>query len=703
MVPPGTADAVGRRPLALSLAWHNSMVWLYRALMWCAVLPLLANLWWRGRKDADYRRRWPERFATPHAAATSRDGVVLQCASVGEVLAARPLIELLLADPLFGPLVLTCTTPTGSRMIRQLYGERVVHRYFPLDLPGATRRFLHQLRPRLVLLLEREIWPTFLQQAQLQGVPVVLINARLSERSAKQYRHLAALMRPAITRLRFVCAADGDTLERYAALGLSRQRLRLTGNIKSDVQMDPALATRIGTLHRRFGGRPVLAAGSTHPGEDEALVAAFQRHLPLAPDSLLILVPRHPERFEVVARLLQDSRLRTVRHSLGQAVDASTQVLLGDSMGELMLWYGVADSCFVGGSLIPRGGHNPLEVLCLDKPLLTGRHTANFAPIYAALEAAHAMCRAADADAVFTCWRALLADPAGSAIQVSKARTIYRQMAGASERSMDCLRALLHPARDTQVQRPHHGASAGDAVVWADAELFSAAHTQLFDPAWWRGAGQAQTQGAGRGNIHRVADRGGSYLMRHYYRGGWMARLSRDLFWHQSVAQSRAMREFCLLGALRARGLPVPRAAAARYQRVGLWYRADILVQAIPHAQDVAQLLHQQRSLTPHEWQALGRAVRQLHDAQVWHSDLNCHNLMLDTKGKAWIVDFDKCGFRDGEHWKADNLARLLRSLRKELRLDPSFRWSEAQWQTLLDAYAGDPLLPTKQPVGDSG
>ena len=692
MVPPGTADAVGRRTLALT--WHRSMLWLYRALMRCAVLPLLANLWWRGRKDVDYRMRWPERFALPHAAAASRDGVVLQCASVGEVRAAGPLIERLLAEPLFGPLVVTCSTPTGSRMIRQLYGERVAQRYFPLDLPGATRRFLHQLRPRLVLLLEREIWPTFLQQAQLQGVPVVLVNARLSERSAKQYRRLGALMRPSITRLRLVCAADDDTLQRYAALGLSRQRLRLTGNIKSDVQLDPALATRIGLLRRSFGGRPVLAAGSTHPGEDEALVAAFQRHLPLAPDSLLILVPRHPERFAVVARLLQDSGLRMVRHSLGQAVNASTQVLLGDSMGELMLWYGLADACFVGGSLIPRGGHNPLEVLCLDRPLLSGPHTANFAPIYAALEATHGLCRTADADAVFACWRALLADPTRSTTQVANARAVYQQMVGASERSMDCLRALLHPAGDEQVQRPHHGADGGGTVVWADTGLFSAAHTQLFDPAWWRGAGQAQTRGAGRGNMHQVADQGGNYLMRHYYRGGWMARLSRDLFWQQDVAQSRAMREFSLLGRLRAHGLPVPRPAAARYQRVGLWYRADILVQTIPQAQDVAQLLHQQRSLTPREWTALGRAVRQLHDAQVWHSDLNCHNLMLDAAGRAWIVDFDKCGFRDGEHWKADNLARLLRSLRKELRLDPSFRWSQAQWPTLLDAYASDPLLP---------
>ena len=695
MVPPGTADALGRRALALSLAWHSSMLWLYRALMWFVVPPLLANLWWRGRKDADYRRRWPERFALPGAAVASPGCVVLQCASVGEVLAARPLIDRLLAEPLCGPLVLTCATPTGSRMIRQLYGERVLHRYFPLDLPGATRRFLHQLQPRLVLLLEREIWPMFLQQAQLQGVPVALVNARLSERSANQYRRLGALIRPAITRLRLVCAADDATLERFATLGLSRQRLRLTGNIKSDVQLDPALATRIGVLRGSLGSRPVLTAGSTHPGEDEALIAAFRRHLPLAPSSLLILVPRHPERFEVVASLLQGSGLRMARHSLGQAVDASTQVLLGDSMGELMLWYGVADSCFVGGSLIPRGGHNPLEVLCLDKPLLTGPHTANFAPIYAALEAAHALCRNADADAVFADWRALLADPARSATQVGRARTVYRQMAGASERSMDCLRTLLPPAGVDQAPRPHHVSGAGATVIWADAELFSAAHTQLFDPAWWRVAGQAQTQGAGRGNIHRVADQGGSYLMRHYYRGGMMAHLSRDLFWHQAVAQSRAMREFSLLGTLRAHGLPVPRAAAARYQRVGLWYRADILVQTIPQARDVAQLLHQQRSVTPNEWTALGRAVRQLHDAQVWHSDLNCHNLMLDAAGRAWIVDFDKCRFRGGEAWKADNLARLLRSLRKELRLDPSFRWNEAQWQTLLDAYTSDPMLPT--------
>ena len=176
--------------------------------------------------------------------------------------------------------------------------------------------------------------------------------------------------------------------------------------------------------------------------------------------------------------------------------------------------------------------------------------------------------------------------------------------------------------------------------------------------------------------------------MRHYYRGGLMARVSRDLFLAQPVAASRAMREFELLRALHGQGQPVPRACAARYHRVALWwYRADILVELVPHAVDVARLLHRQRGLTAAEWQALGQAVRGLHESQCFHSDLNCHNLMLGAHGRAWIVDFDKCGFRAGDSWKADNLQRLLRSLRKERRLDPDFRWDEAQWEHFLAGY----------------
>ena len=661
----------------------------YQLLLCCAAPLLLVYLWWRGRADPQYRLRWRERFGRLSPTATG--AVLVHCGSVGEVLAARPLIERLLADPRWGRPVVTCTTPTGSRQIRQEFGDRVDHVYFPLDLPGATRRFLATLRPRLVILLERELWPNFLHRAQAQGVPVVVANARLSAKSAAGYRRWRMLMQPAMACLRLVCCEDQTTADRFAALGVSRQRIRVTGNIKSDLRLPPGLDASIAATRHALGERMVLTAGSTHAGEDEALIVAFAQHLKQHPADLLILVPRHPERFDAVARLLQQSGLRFLRHAAGALPGPDTQVLLGDTMGELMRWYGVASACFVGGSLITRGGHNPLEVLVLDKPLIAGPHTHNFAQLYDALDAAGALKRVGSAEAVCTQFAGLVQDPHAARRQIAHGRAIYQAMTGAVARTM----AELEPFASWQAEPPaplqaRHGAQ----TVWVDRQCFEAAESCLFDPHWWQQQGGCEALDAGRGHIHRVHDTRGAYLLRHYYRGGLIARISRDLFLAQPVARSRAMAEFTLLGQLRARGLPVPQACAARHVGHGLCYRADILVAQIADARDVALLLHQQRTLTAQEWQALGRAVRALHDEQVHHSDLNCHNLMLDGAGKAWIVDFDKCGFRPGDGWKAGNLARLLRSLRKELRLDPGFRWREEEWEVFTQAYA--------EPTGDA-
>ncbi len=664
------------------------MLGVYRLLAYCAVLPVLVYLWWRGRLDPHYRLRWRERFAWPSGPVQVRGAVVLHCASVGEVMAARALIEQLLANPRFGPLMLTCSTPTGSRLIQQDYQGRVAHQYFPLDLPGATRRFLSALQPRLVILLEREIWPGFLRQAQLLGVPVALVNARLSARSAANYSRWHGLMMPTLATLRLVCAEDAITAARLVALGVAPQRLKITGNIKSDIRLEPALLHKIAAVRQLLGQRPVLTAGSTHAGEDEALLAAFIDHLEKSPRTLLILVPRHPERFAVVHALLERSGLRFARHSLAQPPGPDIQVMLGDTMGELLLWYGVANACFVGGSLVGRGGHNPLEVLSLAKPLIAGAHTANFASLYAAMQDADAMLPAADAASVFGQFRTLLQDPHAAANLAARGHLVYQGMAGASARTLAQLQPFL--------VRMAAGGGASPAVarhgrdlIWFDPQCFDDAPLQLFDPGRARrAAGSAK---AGRGEVHWVVHQQRTYLLRHYYRGGMMAKLSRDLFLAQPVARSRGMREFTLLAQLRARGLPVPRAGAARRSGYGFWYRSDVLLEKIPDALDVAEILHVQRALTNAEWMALGRTLRDLHDEQVFHSDLNCHNLMLDVRGKAWVVDFDKCGFRGGDEWKPRNLERLLRSLRKELRIDPAFRWSERDWPHFLAGYAPQP------------
>ncbi len=676
----------------------------YSLLAYCALLPVLLYLWWRGRKDPSYRLRWGERLGWHPVPAPWQGGTMLHCASVGEVIAARPLIEQLLADPRWSPLVLTCTTPTGSRMIAREYGDRVGHLYFPLDLPGAARRFLTGLRPRLVLLLERELWPNFLHQATRLEIPVALVNARLSVQSAASYARWQSLMAPALASLELVCAEDAATAGRFRALGVATQRVQITGNIKSDVKLPSGLRDKIAQIRHTLARRPVLTAGSTHAGEDEALIAAFLRHLKGSPNTLLILVPRHPERFAAVAGLLARSGLRFARHSLGQVPEADTQVLLGDTMGELMLWYGVADACFVGGSLVTRGGHNPLEVLCLGKPLMAGPHTANFEFLYAALRNSDGMLPVADAGAVFDRFRALLQDREAAQALAARGYAFYQRMAGATSRTTTLLQAMLSPATSPAQSPASSVVRCGKDLVWYDPLCFETGGRQLFDLEWWRQQGQAGDTGAGRGRIHWVTDRQRAYLLRHYYRGGLMARISRDLFLARPVARTRAMREFSLLAQLCARGLPVPRACAARHTRVwAAWYRADILVEKIPDASDVAQLLHQQRPVSAEEWKTLGHAVRRLHNEQVYHADLNCHNLMLDTHGKAWIVDFDKCEFRSGESWKQHNLDRLLRSLRKEARLDPEFRWSEDDWRLFIAGYQTPAVPPSKsEPAGQT-
>ena len=666
----------------------------YSLLVYCATPAVWLYLWWRGRKDPDYRLRWRERLALQSTPASQQGGVLLHCASVGEVIAARPLIERLLADARWHPLLLSCSTPTGSRMIRKTYGERVGHVYFPLDLPGATRRFLLAWRPRLVLLLERELWPNFLHRALALDIPVALVNARLSTDSAAVYARWHRLMVPALTSLRLVCAEDTATAGRFKTLGVAAERVQITGNIKSDIRPDPALLDRIGQLRQVLAQRPVLTAGSTHAGEDEALIEAFKEYLASAPRTMLILVPRHPERFDAVAARLAQSGLSFAQHSLAQPPADDVQVLLGDTLGELMVWYGVADACFVGGSMIARGGHNPLEVACLEKPLMAGSHTQNFEFIYAALQNSDGMVLVSDASQVFAQFDAWMRNPQSAREVAACAHAFYQRMAGATDRTMALLRTqgVAASKADSVPTRPPNSLAPsvvhdGRDLVWFDPSCFTSAGSHLFDPAWWRQRGDASSAGAGRGRIQLVDDGQRAYLLRHYYRGGLMARLNRDLFLAQPIERTRAMHEFALLAQLRAKGLPVPHACAARHTPYGLWYRADILVERIPDATDVAEILHAQRALTPAEWDVLGYTVRQLHDAQVYHSDLNCHNLMLDTRGKAWIVDFDKCEFRAGEKWKQANLDRLLRSLRKELRLDAGFWWKEEDWAAFAAGY----------------
>lgn len=367
------------------------------------LLPLVVlRLLWRSRLVPAYRQRLGERLGYIDLATDGRPLLWVHAVSLGETLAARPLIEALLAAHADHQVLVTTTTPTGSEQVRRLFGERVLHVYAPWDTPAAVRRFLRRARPRLLVLMETELWPNMLHLCRAEQCAVVLANARLSASSARGYARIAATTRHMLSAIDEIAAQHATDAERFVALGADPGRVRVTGSIKFDVQLEDAQRRGARALRDRWGlaARPVLIAASTHAGEDEIVLAAFDALRAAAPDALLLLAPRHPERFDTVSRLCRDRGLVVSRRSAGEDVDASVQVLLVDTLGELLMLFGVADVAVIGGSFVPNGGHNPLEAAVWGLPVLSGPSMFNFADITTQLASAGALEQAGDAAAL---------------------------------------------------------------------------------------------------------------------------------------------------------------------------------------------------------------------------------------------------------------------------------------------------------------
>ncbi|ANG61233.1 3-deoxy-D-manno-octulosonic acid transferase [Marinobacterium aestuarii] len=422
---------------------------LYTALLYLALPIILLRLWWRGRRAPAYRSRWCERlgFVTP---CDSRP-LWIHAVSVGETVAIAPLVELLLARRPDLPLLLTTTTPTGSERVRALFGDRVQHAYCPWDLPDALARFLRRTRPRGCLIVETELWPNLVHGCHAAAVPVLLANARLSARSAKGYKRFAALTRPMLQCLSQVVAQHRDDGARFVELGLSAAQLTVSGSIKFDIETQPHWLEAGARLRQQWGERPLLVAGSTHEGEDAALLRVLEQLRTEFPALLLVLVPRHPERFEPVYQLCLEAGWSVARHSVAGHGESAPQVgavdvYLGDTMGELMGLYAAADITFVGGSLVPRGGHNPLEPAALGKPVLMGQQVFNFQAICDALESAGGLTRVVDEAALTQALRELLADPLQRQQQGAAAQAFVAQNRGALERLYQQVeKTLLRP------------------------------------------------------------------------------------------------------------------------------------------------------------------------------------------------------------------------------------------------------------------
>ncbi|MCX2542906.1 lipid IV(A) 3-deoxy-D-manno-octulosonic acid transferase [Pseudomonas sp. COW5] len=419
---------------------------LYTALFYLG-LPLVAiRLWLRSRKAPAYAKRIGERFS--YGMPTLQPGGIwVHAVSVGESIAAAPMIRALLQRYPTLPITVTCMTPTGSERIHALFANepRIQHCYLPYDLPCAAARFLDRVQPKLAVIMETELWPNHIHQCAKRGIPVALANGRLSERSAKGYGRFSKLTAPMLAEMSLFAVQTEAEAQRFRDLGARPETVEVTGSIKFDLTIDPQLLQRAAELRGEWQAqeRPVWIAASTHEGEDEVVLNAHRRLLANHPDALLVLVPRHPERFNSVFELCQREGFATVRRSTGANVDASTSVLLGDTMGELLFLYALADSAFVGGSLVPNGGHNLLEPGALAKPVISGPHLFNFLDIAAQLRSAGALAEVDDAEGLATEVQRLFELPRDAQRMAEAGLSVMRRNQGALQRLLDGLGRLI--------------------------------------------------------------------------------------------------------------------------------------------------------------------------------------------------------------------------------------------------------------------
>ncbi|PNG44922.1 3-deoxy-D-manno-octulosonic acid transferase [Pseudomonas asplenii] len=419
---------------------------LYTALFYLG-LPLVAiRLWLRARKAPAYAKRIGERFSYGMPK-LQPGGIWVHAVSVGESIAAAPMIRALLQRYPQLPITVTCMTPTGSERIQALFANepRIQHCYLPYDLPCAAARFLDRVQPKLAVIMETELWPNHIHQCAKRGIPVALANGRLSERSARGYGRFSKLTAPMLAEMSLFAVQTESEAQRFRDLGARPETVEVTGSIKFDLTIDPQLLQRATELRGQWQAleRPVWIAASTHEGEDEVVLNAHRRLLANHPDALLILVPRHPERFNSVFELCQREGFATVRRSTGANVDAQTSVLLGDTMGELLFLYALADSAFVGGSLVPSGGHNLLEPAVLAKPVICGPHLFNFLDIAAQLREAGALAEVDDAEGLAVEVQRLFELPRDAQRMADAGLAVMRRNQGALQRLLDGLGRLI--------------------------------------------------------------------------------------------------------------------------------------------------------------------------------------------------------------------------------------------------------------------
>lgn len=423
----------------------SASLWLYRLLLG-GLLPVALPViklrqWLTGKSRPRFRDRLGRGLPEIPVG-----GVWIQAVSVGEVELARRLVAEMEQQAPELPLLVSATTATGLDLARRTLGERLPVFPCPIDLPGPVSRVFDAARPRLLVLVETELWPELIHQAGVRGVPVAVVNARLSEGSFAGYRRVAGRLRSLLAPLALVLARTAADADRFAGLNIPKDRIVITGNVKYDLARDERALEWEEAIRRAAGGRPILVAGSTMEGEEAQVLDALAGLGADGATPLLILAPRHPERFDGVARLLSDRGLVFSRRSSGEALPTDTDVFLIDTIGELARSYRLARVAFIGGSLVPTGGHNPLEPAVWGVPVLSGPHVHNFLEVYDEMTEAGAAHLVADSDELRVAAAAWLDEPDFAAAAGKAGREVVERNRGATARTCSTLLKLLRGA-----------------------------------------------------------------------------------------------------------------------------------------------------------------------------------------------------------------------------------------------------------------
>lgn len=422
------------------------MLFLYSSLLYLLTPFFLLRLWWKGRRAPGYRERIAERFSLSKTASKGQFDVWVHAVSLGEVIAAVPLIESMLEKK--WRVLITTMTPTGANQVKTRFGNQVAHRYMPYDLPFALRRFFKSIQCHTGLIMETELWPNMIKFANKAGIPLFLINARLSERSCRGYRKIRFLIRPVLNQFQGILTQSPEDASRFQALGADPQRLSVPGNIKFDLPANTRDFSFFQALKKHWGEKRVaLILASTHDNEEQQILPRLKRLQKAIPDIVILIAPRHPERFQKVAQLSRQLGFRTGLRSAPESLTADVEVVVLDSLGELPAFYQLSDYAFVGGSLVPVGGHNVLEPIAMRVPVFTGREVHNFQAICRDLSDKAAILFISSADELVDAIIRLHENPVSRDKLVKKASAVLKANQGAVLRYLSVIEQVVEKNR----------------------------------------------------------------------------------------------------------------------------------------------------------------------------------------------------------------------------------------------------------------